>query len=105
MATVGMEQKALEDLEELAVYLGQSSQSLAERFLDAAERTFEILGAADPKLASPFPLSSPHLHHVRYFPVRGFPSHLVFFLPAAAGIEVVRVLHGARDLGRILAGG
>jgi len=103
MTTVGKRAKALQDLEELAIYLGQSSPALAERFLAAAERAFAILGATDAKIASHFPLSSPQLYQVRYFPIPGFPSHFMFFLPTTSGIDVVRVLHGASDLGRMLA--
>jgi toxin ParE1/3/4 len=39
---------------------------------------------------------------VRNFPVRGFRNHLIFYLPVQGGIEVWRVLHGARDLPAIL---
>ncbi|MBI4604738.1 MAG: type II toxin-antitoxin system RelE/ParE family toxin [Planctomycetes bacterium] len=34
--------------------------------------------------------------------MRGFEQHLVFYRPVEDGIEVVRVLHGARDLRAIL---
>ena len=32
-----------------------------------------------------------------------FPKYLVFYRPITDGIEVIRVLHGARDLDGILA--
>jgi toxin ParE1/3/4 len=32
-----------------------------------------------------------------------FNAYLIFYRPVAGGIEVVRVLHGARDIPRILA--
>jgi toxin ParE1/3/4 len=35
---------------------------------------------------------------MRWFPVKGFPNYLVFYRPILRGIEVVRVLHGARDI-------
>lgn len=34
----------------------------------------------------------------RSFAVRGFDKHLVQYRPTGAGIEVLRLLHGARDL-------
>ncbi len=34
----------------------------------------------------------------------GFENHFVFYRPHESGIEVVRVLHGARDLESILDG-
>ncbi len=42
------------------------------------------------------------LSGLRSLPVHGFEKHLVFYRPTKEGIEVVRVLHGARDLGTIL---
>ena len=40
---------------------------------------------------------------LRFFPVSRFKKYLVFYRPVAGGIEVLRVLHGARDLPSILA--
>jgi plasmid stabilization system protein ParE len=34
--------------------------------------------------------------------VPGFESYLVFYVPSPGVVEVVRVLHGARDLPRLL---
>jgi len=34
----------------------------------------------------------------RVFPVRGFGKHLVFYRPVEDGIEILRVIHGARDI-------
>ncbi|MEX1025024.1 MAG: type II toxin-antitoxin system RelE/ParE family toxin [Planctomycetota bacterium] len=38
---------------------------------------------------------------LRSFPVKGFDKHLIFYRSTEHGIEVLRVLHGARDLGTI----
>jgi toxin ParE1/3/4 len=46
---------------------------------------------------------APRLTGLRVFPVRGFPKHLIFYRQVADGIELVRVLHGARDVAAILA--
>ena len=35
-------------------------------------------------------------------PVRDFEKHLVFYRPIVGGIELVRVLHSARDTSAIL---
>jgi toxin ParE1/3/4 len=31
-------------------------------------------------------------------PIRGFGKYLIFYLPLEDGIEIVRVLHGPRDV-------
>jgi toxin ParE1/3/4 len=35
---------------------------------------------------------------MRRVPVTGFEYYLIFYLPHEGGIDVIRVLHGARDL-------
>lgn len=41
---------------------------------------------------------NPALTGLRMLPVRGFSRHLIFYRPMPDKIEIVRVLHGARDL-------
>jgi toxin ParE1/3/4 len=40
---------------------------------------------------------------MRRFPVSRFDNYLIFYLPHENGIDVIRVLHGARDLDRLFA--
>ena len=47
-------------------------------------------------------LRSPKLAGLRKWPVSGFDNVLVFYLPRAGGVSIVRVLHGARDWWRLL---
>jgi toxin ParE1/3/4 len=42
------------------------------------------------------------LPDLRFFPVTKFPNHLLFYRPLDDGIELVRVLHGARDIAMLL---
>jgi toxin ParE1/3/4 len=95
--------RARADLIDLADYLDQVRPSLGDQFLDAAERTFALLERL-PGIGAPFPLSNPQLQGLRHYPVQGFPNHIIFYLPTSDGIEVVRVLHGARDLTGVLEG-
>lgn len=37
------------------------------------------------------------LSGMRVWPVKGFRKILVFYRPIAVGVEIVRVVHGARD--------
>jgi toxin ParE1/3/4 len=45
----------------------------------------------------------PALAELRFFPVSRFKKFIVFYRPIAGAIEIVRVLHGAHDIHRILA--
>lgn len=49
--------------------------------------------------------TDPLFEGVRVFPVSRFKKYLVFYRPIQDGIEVLRVLHGARDIKGLLAGG
>lgn len=95
---------AIQDLVDTALYLAETSENdaLAFRFLDAAQATFERL-VAMPALGAPGRLRHPALAHVRVWRVTGFRNHLIFYRPTDSGIEVLRVLHGKRDLDALFA--
>jgi toxin ParE1/3/4 len=44
----------------------------------------------------------PSLRRVRRWPVSGFERWLIFYLPRRDGVDIVRVLHGARDIERAI---
>lgn len=46
---------------------------------------------------------NPRLWGLRRVPITGFGNYLIFYRPIEGGIEVVRVIHGARDLPSVLA--
>jgi toxin ParE1/3/4 len=92
--------EALADVEESAVYIGADNIAAALRFLDAVETTLRLL-LKHPELGSGRRFERSELAGVRSFPVKGFDKHLSFYRPTEWGIEVLRVLHGARDLGTI----
>ena len=51
-----------------------------------------------PQSGTPYDSGIDRLAGLRRFPVKGFAKYLLFYMPRAGGIEVVRVLHGARDI-------
>lgn len=73
----------------------------ANRFLDACEATFEFL-ADSPQIGAIYPTKNPRLSGLRVFRVKRFPSHLTFYVERHNAIEIVRVVHGARDLNVVL---
>jgi toxin ParE1/3/4 len=101
--TVLARARALMDLDEIAEQIGRTSPRAALRFLDAFDQTAAAL-AVMPALGSPHDSNHPRLRNVRVRPVKKFKNHLIFYLPITDGIEVLRVLHGARDIPGILEG-
>jgi toxin ParE1/3/4 len=92
---------ALMDLDEIAEFIGRTRPRAALRFLDAFDQTVAAL-ARLPSLGSPHESDDPRLRNVRVRPVKRFKNFLIFYRPIQDGIEVLRVLHGARDISPIL---
>jgi toxin ParE1/3/4 len=84
------------DLVELADHIAQHNLDAALRFLDAADETFAFL-AVNREAGQRYPTTREELAAMRVWPVHGFRNHLVFYRPIGEGVEIVRVLHGARD--------
>ena len=89
--------EARQDLVEIADYLAQDSLSPSDRFLEAADKTFEFLGSM-PDIGSPWESENPALAGLRVWPVSGFKRYLVFYRSTEDSIQIVRVLHAARDI-------
>ena len=86
-----------EDLSGIADFIARHSLVQAIRFLDAAEKTFRDL-ATNPQLGAATEFRSRFLSGTRTWRVQGFPNHLIFYLPLENGINVIRVIHGAREI-------
>ena len=85
------------DVVELATHIGKDSVLAANRFLDASEATFRFL-AESTQIGAVYPTKNDRLRGLRVFRLKGFPNHVAFYFERQYGIEIVRVIHGARDL-------
>lgn len=92
--------QARRDVIELGEYIAFNNISAAERFLEAVDRALELLGAM-PELGTPWETDHPRYAGIRWWIIKGFRNHLIFYRPISEGIEVVRVVYGARDLGSL----
>jgi toxin ParE1/3/4 len=93
---------AKRDLVEHYVYLAENAGiETAERFLLNADNSFGDL-ARHPGMGAPVSLRSPQLAGLRKWQVGGFERILIFYLPRAGGVSIVRVLHAAQDWWSIL---
>jgi toxin ParE1/3/4 len=90
--------RAKADLAEHYSFIARDKVAPAERFLREAETAFELL-ARMPTVGTAWESADPRLAGVRVYPLpRGFRNYLVFYRPLADGVEILTVLHGARDL-------
>ena len=82
---------AEKDLEDIWQYIAEDSVKRASNFLRLIERKIRYLsknplaGRARTELVT----------NLRSFPVG---NYMLFYQPSAAGVKIVRVLHGARDI-------
>ncbi|WP_219821280.1 type II toxin-antitoxin system RelE/ParE family toxin [Methylobacter tundripaludum] len=83
--------QAEEDLIEIWIYIAQDNPRAADRVLDDIEQRFHAL-ADNPLMGR---LRSDIAPELRYFVVG---SYLILYRTAEDGIQIVRVIHGARDL-------
>jgi toxin ParE1/3/4 len=86
-------------------YAENADGETADRFLLAAESTLATL-AGQPEAGLRTLFIRPDLQGMRRFPVSdGFEKILLFDFPLQDGVDLVRVVHGSRDLERLLAEG
>ena len=81
---------ARSDLDEIWFYIAQDNPDAADKFIRALVSRFPML-ASMPELGRRREELSPRL---RSFPVG---NYIIFYRPMDNGVEIARVLHGARD--------
>jgi toxin ParE1/3/4 len=102
--TILISPSARHDLAEVADYLEVAGGlATAERYLAAVGQALARL-AGMPSMGSPWQSTHPRLQDVRAWPVPGFRKYLIFYRPLENGIDVLRVIHGARDSEALLEG-
>ena len=92
------------DVLEEAEFIEQAySFDKSNQFIDAAQKTFESL-AQMPGMGSPRPDYAPEIPALRQWRIKGFEDYLIFYRPLDTqdGVEIVRVLHGKRNIPYIL---
>jgi toxin ParE1/3/4 len=94
---VAIRPRAERDLDEHFLYIAKHNAPAAERFLAAAKATLERL-IASPELGGLWQGGNRELAGVRIWQISDFEKYLVFYRQIDEGIEVIRILHGARDI-------
>ena len=106
MAQVRKREAAKRDLIAQWVWYAENADiETADRFLAAADSTSTML-AGQPESGGRIFFTKPELQGMRRFPVTdGFEAILIFSFPLQDGLDLVRVVHGSRDLERLLTEG
>ena len=87
-----------DDLREIVEHISTDNPDAAERFLQAAEETFKLL-KSHPGLGR---LRSFLVPGIRSWVIADFLNYIVFYLPTKTEVQILAVLHGARDLPKVM---
>jgi toxin ParE1/3/4 len=89
-------------LEQADWYSAQSERSVAKRWEKAVWLAISLV-LRRPAAGAPCAFRSSSLQGVRRTNITGFPKHLLFYRFNDDEVFVLRVVHGARDLERLLS--
>ncbi len=82
--------RAQSDIDGIADWIARRSPNAAEKWLDELEVRIEIIGAT-PGIGTDRSDLRPRIRSY------AFDNYLIFFKPTKAGVDILRVIHGARD--------
>ena len=86
-------------------YAENTGIEVADRFLSAADSTLSLL-STQPEIGTPLFVRKPELQGMRRVPVSdGFERLLLFYFPLQDGVDLVRLVHGSRELEQLLVEG
>jgi toxin ParE1/3/4 len=91
MPVIHRTSRALLDVAEIALTIAEDNPHAADRWLELIDGKFGFI-AQTPELGRKRFELAPNL---RSLPVG---NYVIFYLPLPDGIQIVRVLHGARDI-------
>jgi len=81
--------------------LTAEAPEIALRFREAVKRTIQSLGQ-NPHVGPRYSSGNPRLRNLRSWPVVGFEAIRIYYLLEADAMHIIRILHGKRDVRRIL---
>lgn len=88
-------------LRQFLYWLDQDAPETAARFLEEVDQAVLNL-SYQPGIGSPKQLKNPRLEGLRRWPVKGFEFIGIYYLQMKETVQILRVLHGKREVRRIL---
>lgn len=81
--------------------LTAEAPEIAVRFREAVRGTIQSL-SQNPHVGPRYSSTNPRLQNLRSWPVAGFEAIRIYYALEANAMHIVRILHGTRDVRRIL---
>ncbi|MGH8558044.1 MAG: type II toxin-antitoxin system RelE/ParE family toxin [Methylococcales bacterium] len=102
---VFIKRQAEEDANDIWFYIAQDNPRAAEAFLSAVEEASSTLSTT-PEIGSLRYFYHPELQGLRFYPLKKLEKYLLFYraVEEEEVVEIVRIVHGARDLPRLFGG-
>ena len=100
MARLLVREQASSDVEELGAFIAKNNPSAASEVVRQLRSSFELLSRM-PKLGREVK-NIKTTEELRMWLSPAFPNYLIFLRELPDGVDIVRVLHGARNIQRIL---
>jgi toxin ParE1/3/4 len=97
MKAVTFNPVAIADLDELISHITQDNPDAAVNVRSAIFETAQSL-RSHPGLGIRPRFSAPRFTGIRFIPASSYPNYLLFYREGADEIEILRVLHGSRNL-------
>lgn len=91
MAVIEFSPLAQKDLEDIIVYVAERNLPSAQKIVKELMKKFKLL-AENPKIGT---AKDNFTLNLRAFP---YKNYVIFYFPIENGVEIYRVLHGARDI-------
>ena len=92
MTSILITPAAENDLINIWLYIARDNSEAADRVYQAAENTFQTLGAT-PHMGTMYRSRRAQLEGLRFFPGTKFNNYVVYYREYPQGIEFIRVLH------------
>lgn len=92
--------KAITDLDDIANYLARNaSVDTALAVIARIEATIHDTLLANPNIGMVLPIAD---MHIRALPAQQYRRYMIFYTIEANRVRIVRILHGHRDIARLL---
>jgi len=90
------------DIDEQIAFISRENLDAAGRYVEALSAILEHI-ARMPGMGATREYRNPRLDGLRMIPVPGFDNILAFYLVTQRTVDIVRALHGARDIRKVFS--
>jgi toxin ParE1/3/4 len=101
LKTVVLPSARADIIQQIGYFIDAGQDQVADRFLAATQEAIGHISHT-PAAGTPRPMKNPRLAGLRTWPIDGFDNLKVYYTVSADALMIVRILHGRRDIERVL---